>query len=275
MLEGNKHFNYTISGVECNKRCTRLLQFAQRFFRLFADNLVKTWWIHLVNSPGVHNVCKITDMFIKFWEIQEVFYQVLEMQQMFTFGNSPGFHQVYTRFWNFTKFNPNFTYFKTHQFHRKKRKNASFGEFWRCKTRLCFFLMKIWWIHQVFTMFWKFTRYEFSSSFHRGLEIHQIFTRCSDFAPSLGDQSGGFRIASSFHCIWKKRFFRHHFQEKKRKKRFVLSLEHTKTLVDPWQTLRKQLDDSNGFSSNVGGFFCVSPVATRWWTVLPRESGEK
>jgi len=46
--------------------------------------------------------------------------------------------------------------------------------------------------------------------------------------------SGGFRIASSFHCsddrhvILKEPFFSAPFSRKKRKKRFVLSLEHTK-----------------------------------------------
>ena len=39
-----------------------------------------------------------------------------------------------------------------------------------------------------------------SPGFHQVLSIHQVFTRFSDFSPSLGDQSGGFRIASSFHC---------------------------------------------------------------------------
>ena len=44
ILEGNKRFHYTISGVECNKRFTRTLQCAKRFFRLFGENLVSETW---------------------------------------------------------------------------------------------------------------------------------------------------------------------------------------------------------------------------------------
>jgi len=71
-----------------------------------------------------------------------------------------------------------------------------------------------------------------SPGFHQVLSIHQVFTRFSDFSPSLGDQSGGFRIASSFHCsdgryvILKETFFFGTISREKRKKHFVLSLEH-------------------------------------------------
>ena len=73
ILEGNKRFHYTISGVECNKRFTRTLQCAKRFFRLFGENLV--------NSPGFHQV------FTRFWHSPR-FHQVLQIHQ-----DSISFHQ--------------------------------------------------------------------------------------------------------------------------------------------------------------------------------------
>ena len=82
-------------------------------------------------------------------------------------------------------------------------------------------LVKTWCIHRAFTRFYKVTRFSprLTTMFTKFLEIHhvfcqfvknhqvldmhqihQVFTSCSDVSPSLGDQSGGFRIASSFHC---------------------------------------------------------------------------
>ena len=114
----------------------------------------------------------------------KTFLQV-ESHQMFT--------GKFTRFW-ITKFNPKSPKFhrKTHHFHK------SFGEFSMCKARLLFLLWKP----------GEFTRCSpgignspgSSSSFDQLVEIHQVFTRFSDFSPSLGDESGAFRIASSFHC---------------------------------------------------------------------------
>ena len=101
----------------------------------------------------------------------KTFLQV-ESHQMFT--------GKFTRFW-ITKFNPKSPKFhrKTHHFHK------SFGEFSMCKARLLFLLWKP----------GEFTRCSpgignspgSSSSFDQLVEIHQVFTRFSDFSPSLGD----------------------------------------------------------------------------------------
>ena len=82
----------------------------------------------------------------------------------------------------------------------------------------------------------------------------------------MGDQSGGVRIASSFHCsdgryvILKQAFFWHHFQERNtRSVLYSLSLSWThktllwnETLVDPWQAFRKQLNSFGGFKGFEG-----------------------
>jgi hypothetical protein len=68
-------------------------------------------------SPSFHQ--KKNGEFTRFFH--QVFHQVLEIHQI-----QPKFHR------------------KTHKFHQEKRKNASFGEIWRCKTLLCFFLVKTW-----------------------------------------------------------------------------------------------------------------------------------
>ena len=89
ILEGNKRFHYTISGVECNKRFTRTIQCGKRFFRLFGENLV--------NSPGFHQVFT---RFCKFTRILSVFNKTRSKFNQFTkfspscLKKSPGFHQV-------------------------------------------------------------------------------------------------------------------------------------------------------------------------------------
>jgi hypothetical protein len=113
----------------------------------------------------------------------KTFLQV-ESHQMFT--------GKFTRFW-ITKFNPKSPKFhrKTHHFHK------SFGEFWMCKARLCFFcesLVNSPGVHQVLeihqgllqalTSLWKFTRFSPGFQiFHQALamnqelsELHQVFT---------------------------------------------------------------------------------------------------
>ena len=52
ILENHKRFHYIISGVECNNRFTRILQYAEGFFRWFAENLG--------NAPGFHQVLTFT-----------------------------------------------------------------------------------------------------------------------------------------------------------------------------------------------------------------------
>jgi len=170
---------------------------------------------NLVNSPGFHQVFKFHQVFTKkklgeftrfspgfqispsFHQKKMVnspgFHQVFKFHQVFTPPkkkvNSPGFHQVFTRFSNFTKFSP------------KKHLVNSLGFFTRS-----------------FIRFWKFTRFP--------LSFHQVF---QFFLPSMGDQSGGVRIESSFHCsdgryvILKQAFFWHHFQEKTQEAFYTLS----------------------------------------------------
>jgi len=113
-LEGNKRFHYTISGVECNKRFTRTLQCAKRFFRLFGENLVNF-------SPGfgIHQdftrFCKFTRIPSVFTKTRSTFNQLtkfspscLKNHQAFT--KLPSFeiaHQVFTKIkklGEFTKF---------------------------------------------------------------------------------------------------------------------------------------------------------------------------
>jgi hypothetical protein len=62
----------------------------------------------------------------------------------------------------FPQIQPNFT-IKRINFTKQKRKTASFGEFWRCKTLLCFF----WWNPGDFT--------RFSPSFVNSPGFHQVF----------------------------------------------------------------------------------------------------
>jgi len=99
ILEGNKRFHYTISGVGCNKRFIRILQCVKRFFRLFGENLM--------NSPTFHRV------FTKFSPGFGIHRSVLQIHQVFTrfpprFQNNQQFtkileiHQVFTRFSNFS-----------------------------------------------------------------------------------------------------------------------------------------------------------------------------
>ena len=194
-----------------------------RFLHFTKFSPKKTWWIHQVftrfsglspgfgNSPGFRNAPD--------------FHQVLEIHQVFT-RFSPSFHQVL----EFHKIQPKF-HRKTHKFHQKTEKTFLFVKFGGVKHFFGENLVKTWWFHQVFT---KFSpdfgdqvleiHQDFSPSFHQVLEIHQVFTKFSPgfqvFLPSMGDQSGGVRIASSFHCsdgryvILKQAFFWHHFQEK-------------------------------------------------------------
>jgi hypothetical protein len=68
-LEGNTRFHYTSSGVECNKRFTRILQCAKRFFRLFGENLVHQVFTRLAFtkiSPGFANSPEFQSVFTRF-----------------------------------------------------------------------------------------------------------------------------------------------------------------------------------------------------------------
>ena len=138
--------------------------------------------------------------------------------------NSPGFQQIFTRFWIsqsfhppkkklwwihrvFTKFSPGFETLLRF-YHPKKTWwiHQVFTRFWNFTK---FSPKKTWWIHQVFTRFWNFTKFspqkklgEFtrfspsfwnftsfqvnSPGFNQTWWIHQVFTR---FSPSchLGD----------------------------------------------------------------------------------------
>jgi len=70
ILEGNKRFHYTISGVECHRCFTRILQCAKNGSFVC---LVKTWRIHQVfprfwRSPSFHQVEEIHQVFTRFWK---------------------------------------------------------------------------------------------------------------------------------------------------------------------------------------------------------------
>ena len=122
------------------------------------------------NSPGFQEALETTRCSPSFWKFTKSIARFWKFTRFWkctrfspSFGNSPGYHQVL----EFPQIQPNFT-IKRINFTKQKRKTASFGEFWRCKTLLCFFLVKPWWLHQVFTKFCQFTR--FSPGF-------QIFTK--------------------------------------------------------------------------------------------------
>jgi len=149
-------------------------------------------------SPGFHQV------FTRFWHSPR-FHQVLQIHQVFTrcssrfqnnrhvhqvFGNSPGLlpgfgihqvlemHQMFTKFWKFTRCSSSLhqvlefhqikpkCHFKTHKLHQKKQKNASFGEFWRCKTLRFFHVLEI---HKVLVFF------KLSPGFGNSPNFHQVF----------------------------------------------------------------------------------------------------
>ena len=113
--------------------------------------------------------------------------------------------------------------------------------------------------HQVFTRFWRpgiGNPPGFSPSFHQVLEIHQVFTK---FSPGFQVFYQAWvinqevRIASSFYCsdgryvILKQAFFGIISRKKTQEAFCIFSWTHktllwNETLVDPWQTLRKQLN---------------------------------
>ena len=112
ILEGNKRFHYPILGVECNKRFTRILQCAKRFFRLFGETNF---------SPGF-GIHQDFTKFCKFTRFPSGFGKKPGVHQVFAnspglspgFGNSPGFrnapdfHQVLEIHQVLTKFSPGF-----------------------------------------------------------------------------------------------------------------------------------------------------------------------
>ena len=154
-----------------------------------------------------------------------------------------------------------------------KRKNGS------CKTLLSL----LWWKSCDFTRF--SPSFGNSSGIGNSPSFHSVVRRFSDSTPSLGNQSGGFRITSSFHCsdgrylIWKKH--QHHLKMKTQEAVCTLSWPHKALLWHETQIVHIPVRPLPGhhlkqsftwrrastLDSKQGACGTAQPVVQSLWTV--------